>query len=57
MECQGFNLIFWPVDTVAGRLSVRVQQLEVRCSTKSRDNVFITLVVVIQYQVRTYGQV
>lgn len=35
----------------AGTLSLRVQQLEVTCETKSKDNVFVHLVVSIQYQV------
>ncbi|WIA14777.1 hypothetical protein OEZ85_003261 [Tetradesmus obliquus] len=37
---------------VAGILSLRVQQLEVKCETKTKDNVFVTLVVSVQYQVR-----
>lgn len=36
----------------AGSLSLRVQQLDVRCETKTRDNVFVTLVVSVQYQVQ-----
>lgn len=48
---QGFNLIAWPMEYLSGRLSLRVQQLEVGCQTKTKDNVFVTLVVVIQYQV------
>lgn len=37
--------------SVAGSLSLRVQQLGVTCETKTRDNVFVTLVVSVQYQV------
>jgi len=37
---------------IAGVLSLRVQQLDVQCETKTRDNVFVTLVVSVQYQVR-----
>eukprot|EP00879_Flechtneria_rotunda_P000637 GHRR01000750.1.p1 GENE.GHRR01000750.1~~GHRR01000750.1.p1 ORF type:complete len:298 (+),score=108.21 GHRR01000750.1:178-1071(+) len=37
---------------VAGVLSLRVQQLDVKCETKTLDNVFVTLVVSVQYQVR-----
>jgi len=36
---------------MAGKLSYRVQQLDVRVETKTLDNVFITAVVSIQYQV------
>eukprot|EP00877_Chromochloris_zofingiensis_P007450 jgi/Chrzof1/2959/Cz12g06030.t1 len=39
-------------ENAAGKLSLRVQQLDVRCETKTRDNVFVTLVVSVQYQVR-----
>ncbi|RAL41174.1 hypothetical protein DM860_017723 [Cuscuta australis] len=35
---------------VAGHLSLRVQQVEVRCETKSKDNVFVNVVASIQYQ-------
>ncbi|XP_074306653.1 hypersensitive-induced response protein-like protein 2 [Silene latifolia] len=36
--------------TAVGTLSLRVQQLDVRCQTKTKDNVFATVVVSIQYQ-------
>jgi hypothetical protein len=36
----------------AGSLSLRVQQLDVKCDTKTKDNVFVTLVVSVQYQVQ-----
>ncbi|XP_028792543.1 hypersensitive-induced response protein 1 [Neltuma alba] len=35
---------------VAGYLSLRVQQLDVRCETKTKDNVFVTVVASIQYR-------
>ncbi|KAG9451833.1 hypothetical protein H6P81_004737 [Aristolochia fimbriata] len=35
--------------TVVGRLSLRVEQLEVRCETKTKDNVFVNIVASIQY--------
>lgn len=35
---------------VAGELSLRVQQLNVRCETKTKDNVFVTVVASIQYR-------
>ena len=41
---------------VAGTLSLRVQQLDVRCETKTRDNVFVNIVVSVQYQVRTMSR-
>lgn len=35
----------------AGELSLRIQQLDVAVETKTKDNVFVTLVVSVQYQV------
>ncbi|XP_047310115.1 hypersensitive-induced response protein 1-like [Impatiens glandulifera] len=34
----------------SGTLSLRVQQLDVRCETKTKDNVFVTVVASIQYR-------
>ncbi|CAK9192780.1 unnamed protein product [Sphagnum jensenii] len=36
---------------MAGRLSLRVQSLDVRCDTKTKDNVFVTVVYSIQCRV------
>jgi regulator of protease activity HflC (stomatin/prohibitin superfamily) len=47
----GLAIIFCPMDQLVGRLSFRVQQLNVRVETKTSDNVFITAVVSVQYQV------
>ncbi|KAG1653983.1 hypothetical protein FOA52_007176 [Chlamydomonas sp. UWO 241] len=38
--------------SVAGIVSLRVQQLDVRCETKTKDNVFVDLVISVQYQVQ-----
>ncbi|XP_059670672.1 hypersensitive-induced response protein 1-like [Cornus florida] len=35
---------------LAGKLSLRVKQLDVRCETKTKDNVFVTVVASIQYR-------
>ncbi|KAK6151390.1 hypothetical protein DH2020_014025 [Rehmannia glutinosa] len=40
--CIGYQL--------AGSLSLRVQQLDVRCETKTKDNVFVTVVASVQYR-------
>jgi regulator of protease activity HflC (stomatin/prohibitin superfamily) len=37
------------VDKVAGRLSLRIQQLDVVAETKTRDNVFVHITVSVQY--------
>ncbi|XP_074309758.1 hypersensitive-induced response protein 2 [Silene latifolia] len=35
---------------LAGHLTLRVQQLDVRCETKTKDNVFVTVVASVQYR-------
>lgn len=35
---------------VAGNLTLRVQQLDVRCETKTKDNVFVTVFASVQYR-------
>ncbi|XP_006660564.1 hypersensitive-induced response protein-like protein 2 [Oryza brachyantha] len=35
---------------IAGYLSLRVKQLDVRCDTKTKDNVFVTVVASVQYR-------
>ncbi|GKV22446.1 hypothetical protein SLEP1_g32319 [Rubroshorea leprosula] len=35
---------------LAGKLTLRVQQLDVRCETKTKDNVFVNVVASIQYR-------
>lgn len=39
------------VDEIAGRVSLRVQQLDVRVETKTEDNVFVHVLVSVQYNV------
>ncbi|WOK91320.1 hypothetical protein Cni_G00011 [Canna indica] len=36
---------------VAGKLSLRLQQLDVKCETKTKDNVFVNVVASVQYRV------
>uniref|UniRef100_A0A7S2PFV8 Band 7 domain-containing protein n=1 Tax=Leptocylindrus danicus TaxID=163516 RepID=A0A7S2PFV8_9STRA len=47
----GLGCVCVPFDVMVGKLSYRVQQLDVRVETKTLDNVFITAVVSVQYQV------
>lgn len=37
------------IDKVIGRINLRVQQLDVRIETKTEDNVFVQMVVAVQY--------
>ena len=39
------------MEHLVGRVSFRVQQLQVRVESKTLDNVFLTAVVSVQYQV------
>lgn len=45
----GLNVKVPFIDAVAGRLNLRVQQLDVKVETKTEDNVFVTVVVSVQY--------
>jgi regulator of protease activity HflC (stomatin/prohibitin superfamily) len=47
----GLNFKIPLIDRIAGRLSLRIQQLEVRIETKTQDNVFVFVVVSVQYYV------
>jgi regulator of protease activity HflC (stomatin/prohibitin superfamily) len=47
----GFHCIFWPLQSVVGRMSLRIQQLDVICETKTKDNVFVRVAVAVQYRV------
>lgn len=47
----GLGCLICGIEQLVGRMSYRVQQLDVRLETKTLDNVFITAVVTIQYQV------
>lgn len=47
----GFHCVPWCIGyNVAGSLSLRVHQLDVRCETKTKDNVFVNVVASIQYR-------
>ncbi|TAH32578.1 SPFH domain-containing protein [Candidatus Saccharibacteria bacterium] len=47
----GLNFKIPLIDRIAGRLSLRIQQLDVRVETKTQDNVFVFVVVSVQYYV------
>ncbi|RRT41776.1 hypothetical protein B296_00057549 [Ensete ventricosum] len=47
----GCHFLPWCIGRqIAGYLSLRVQQLDVRCETKTKDNVFVTVVASVQYR-------
>ncbi len=39
------------IDTISNKISLRIQQLDVSVETKTKDNVFVNLVVSVQYRV------
>jgi regulator of protease activity HflC (stomatin/prohibitin superfamily) len=47
----GLNFKLPFVETVAGRINLRVQQLDVKVETKTEDNVFVHVIVAVQYHV------
>lgn len=49
----GLHFIMWPLQSVTGTLSLRIQQLDVICETKTKDNVFVNVAVAVQFRVIT----
>ena len=47
----GFFCMFWPMENFVNVLSLRIQYMDVACETKTKDNVFIRVVVAVQYRV------
>jgi len=47
----GLHIVPWPLSGVSGSLSLRIQQLDVSCETKTKDNVFVQVQVSVQYRV------
>jgi len=49
---SGFQLKIPVVDKIAGRVNLRIQQLDVVVETKTKDDVFVRLKISVQFQVR-----
>lgn len=47
----GMNFLCWPIDSMTDTISLRVQQTKLSCETKTLDNVFVDVSIVVQYQV------
>jgi regulator of protease activity HflC (stomatin/prohibitin superfamily) len=45
----GLNFIVCPMEFVAGKVSLRVRQVDVRCETKTIDNVFVSVSTSVQF--------
>ena len=50
----GMHVIKWPMERVAGRVSVRIRQLDVDCVCKSWDHAFLNVSVSIQFQANVH---
>ncbi|MBX2797321.1 MAG: SPFH domain-containing protein [Myxococcales bacterium] len=48
----GLNLMTPIIDSVVARLDLRIQELVVRCETKTKDNVFVQMTVAVQFQIQ-----
>ncbi|MFA6228257.1 MAG: SPFH domain-containing protein [Patescibacteria group bacterium] len=51
MSHSGLNLRLPLIDHIAGHISLRINQLDVKIETKTEDNVFVHVTVSVQYQV------
>ncbi len=50
----GIHVIKWPMERVAGRVSVRIKQLDIDCVCKSLDHTFLNVSVSIQFQANVH---
>jgi regulator of protease activity HflC (stomatin/prohibitin superfamily) len=48
----GLNIKIPLIEQIAGRVNLRLQQLDVKIETKTKDNVFVHMVVSVQYLIR-----
>ena len=48
----GLNFKLPVIEQIAGRVNLRLQQLDVKIETKTKDNVFVHMVVAVQYLIR-----
>eukprot|EP00979_Chaetoceros_neogracilis_P012904 scaffold3559_cov284-Chaetoceros_neogracile.AAC.2 len=49
----GFYCLPWPISDISGRLSLRINQLEIMCETKTIDSVFCTLALAVPFRIIT----
>jgi len=48
----GLGCLCWPVENVIGTVSTKLQQWTIKSEVKTKDNVFVTLVISIQYLIQ-----
>lgn len=51
LASPGCFFMLCPIEIMAGQVSLRVQQLDISCETKTSDNVFVMVHVSVQYEV------
>jgi len=51
LASPGLSCILYPLESIVGKLSLRIQQLDVRCETKTKDNVFVQIGVAVQFRI------
>ncbi|HEL8628288.1 TPA: hypothetical protein U0E97_002319, partial [Legionella pneumophila] len=51
----GLNFKIPFIDWIAGKLSLRIQQLDVKVETKTKDNVIVQIQVSVQYRIKDDG--
>lgn len=49
----GFQFILWPIQSIVATLNLRIQQIDVSCETKTKDNVFVQVGVSVQFKIVT----
>jgi len=51
MKAPGIGCLWCPpyMDSIAGTVSLRVQQVDIKCETKTKDNVFVVVAVGVQF--------
>eukprot|EP01006_Ploeotia_vitrea_P030957 TRINITY_DN63274_c0_g1_i2.p1 TRINITY_DN63274_c0_g1~~TRINITY_DN63274_c0_g1_i2.p1 ORF type:complete len:297 (-),score=2.80 TRINITY_DN63274_c0_g1_i2:167-1057(-) len=47
----GLSIVMWPIANVRSLVSLKIQQLDVKCDTKTKDNVFVSVNVAVLYRV------
>jgi regulator of protease activity HflC (stomatin/prohibitin superfamily) len=47
----GCTCLIWPVETFRAKINLKIQHLEISCDSKTKDNVFVQVIVAVQFKV------
>jgi len=47
----GFHFLCWPISDISGRLSLRIQQMDMTCESKTLDSVFCSISVSVPFRI------